>query len=153
MAGSAWLLRDASTLVSRGREHTSIGGARRACRTVFGSYWAAGTARSFRRTSAGLAISGNAISVSVAAIVRLALVLIMIRATVGVVSGSASTYLATEIGIDALLASIVLGSLATQRPFAYQEGSTLARGRRLIRQLLVRRPDRTRRARRPGDEP
>ena len=53
-----------------------------------------------------------------ATVVRLALVLVAIRATVGIVSGSGSTYLATEIGIDALLASIVLGSLATQRPFA-----------------------------------
>ncbi len=53
-----------------------------------------------------------------AAVVRLALVLVAIRAVVGIVSGSASTYLATEIGIDALLASIVLASLATQRPFA-----------------------------------
>jgi intracellular septation protein A len=53
-----------------------------------------------------------------ATVVRLALVLVAIRATVGLVSGSASAYLATEIGIDALLASTVLGSLATQRPFA-----------------------------------
>jgi intracellular septation protein A len=53
-----------------------------------------------------------------ATVVRLALVLVAIRATVGLVSGSARTYLATEIGIDALLAATVLGSLATQRPFA-----------------------------------
>jgi intracellular septation protein A len=53
-----------------------------------------------------------------ATVVRLALVLVAIRATVGVVSGSASTYLATEIAIDALLAATVLGSMATQRPFA-----------------------------------
>jgi hypothetical protein len=53
-----------------------------------------------------------------ATVVRLALVLVGIRATVGIVSGSASAYLATEIGIDTLLASVVLGSLATSRPFA-----------------------------------
>jgi len=53
-----------------------------------------------------------------AAVVRLALVLVAIRATVGIVSGSGRAYLATEIGIDALLASTVLASLATQRPFA-----------------------------------
>ena len=53
-----------------------------------------------------------------AMIVRLALVLVAIRATVGLTSGSASVYLAQEIGIDALLASAVLVSLATARPFA-----------------------------------
>lgn len=53
-----------------------------------------------------------------ATIVRLALVLVAIRATVGIASGSANAYLATEIGIDALLSSVVLGSLATRRPFA-----------------------------------
>jgi intracellular septation protein A len=53
-----------------------------------------------------------------AMVVRLALVLVAIRATVGLTSGSASVYLAQEIGIDALLASAVLGSLATSRPFA-----------------------------------
>jgi hypothetical protein len=53
-----------------------------------------------------------------ATVVRLALVLVAIRATVGIVSGSGSAYLATEIGIDTLLASTVLGSLATRRPFA-----------------------------------
>jgi hypothetical protein len=53
-----------------------------------------------------------------AAVVRLALVLVAIRATVGIVSGSASAYLATEIGIDAVLTSVVIGSLATPRPFA-----------------------------------
>jgi hypothetical protein len=53
-----------------------------------------------------------------AAIVRLSLVLVAIRATVGVVSGSGRAYLATEVGIDALLASTVLLSLATPRPFA-----------------------------------
>ena len=53
-----------------------------------------------------------------AAVVRLALVLVAIRATVGLVSGSATAYLATEIGIDALLCALVLGSLKTDRPFA-----------------------------------
>ena len=53
-----------------------------------------------------------------ATVVRLALVLVAIRATVGLVSGSGRAYLATEIGIDALLASTVLASLATRRPFA-----------------------------------
>jgi hypothetical protein len=53
-----------------------------------------------------------------ATVVRLALVLVAIRATVGIVSGSGSAYLATEIGIDTLLASTVLASLATSRPFA-----------------------------------
>jgi hypothetical protein len=53
-----------------------------------------------------------------AAVVRLALVLVAIRATVGIVSGSGRAYLATEIGIDALLATIVLASLASSRPFA-----------------------------------
>jgi hypothetical protein len=53
-----------------------------------------------------------------ATVVRLALVLVAIRATVGLVSGSATAYLATEIGIDALLCSVVLGSLATDRSFA-----------------------------------
>jgi intracellular septation protein A len=53
-----------------------------------------------------------------ATVVRLALVLVAIRATVGIVSGSGSAYLATEIGIDTLLASMVLGSLASSRPFA-----------------------------------
>jgi hypothetical protein len=50
-------------------------------------------------------------------VVRLALVLVAIRATVGFSSGSASTYLAQEIGIDTLLACVVLGSLRTRRPF------------------------------------
>jgi Protein of unknown function (DUF3159) len=53
-----------------------------------------------------------------AMIVRLALVLVAIRATVGVTSGSATTYLAQEIGIDALLGCVVLASLATARPFS-----------------------------------
>ncbi len=53
-----------------------------------------------------------------AAVVRLALVLVAIRATVGIVSGSGRAYLATEIGIDAILAATVLGSLLAGRPFA-----------------------------------
>jgi hypothetical protein len=53
-----------------------------------------------------------------AMVVRLALVLVAIRATVGVTSGSATAYLAQEVGIDALLTCLVLGSLASARPFA-----------------------------------
>jgi hypothetical protein len=53
-----------------------------------------------------------------AAVVRLALALVGIRAIVGLTSGSATAYLATEIGIDALLCTLVLGSLRTDRPFA-----------------------------------
>jgi hypothetical protein len=53
-----------------------------------------------------------------ARIVRVALVLVAIRATVGLTSGSASVYLAQEIGIDALLTAIVLGSVAVRRPLA-----------------------------------
>jgi hypothetical protein len=53
-----------------------------------------------------------------AVVVRLALLLVAIRASVGLSSGSASVYLAQEIGIDTLLACAVLGSLATARPFA-----------------------------------
>jgi intracellular septation protein A len=53
-----------------------------------------------------------------AMIVRLALVLVAIRATVGLTSGSASAYLAQEIGIDTLLGCVVFASLAGQRPFA-----------------------------------
>jgi hypothetical protein len=53
-----------------------------------------------------------------AAVVRLALVLVAIRATVGLTSGSATAYLATEIGIDTVLGCAVLGSLASARPFA-----------------------------------
>jgi hypothetical protein len=53
-----------------------------------------------------------------AMVVRLALLLVAIRATVGLTSGSASAYLAQEIGIDTLLGCAVLGSLAGQRPFA-----------------------------------
>jgi hypothetical protein len=53
-----------------------------------------------------------------AVVVRLALLLVAIRAIVGLSSGSGSVYLAQEIGIDTLLACAVLGSLATARPFA-----------------------------------
>ncbi len=53
-----------------------------------------------------------------AAVVRLALALVAIRATVGLTSGSATAYLSTEIGIDLLLCGVVLGSLRTSRPFA-----------------------------------
>ena len=52
-----------------------------------------------------------------AMIVRLALLLVAIRAIVGLSSGSATTYLAQEIGIDLLLGSLVLASLRTDRPF------------------------------------
>jgi hypothetical protein len=51
-----------------------------------------------------------------ATVVRAALVLVAIRAVVGVSSGSASVYLAQEIGIDALIASVMLGSVALGRP-------------------------------------
>lgn len=50
--------------------------------------------------------------------VRLALLLVAIRASVGLSSGSAAVYLAQEIGIDTVLACAVLASLASGRPFA-----------------------------------
>jgi hypothetical protein len=53
-----------------------------------------------------------------AMVVRLALVLVAIRASVGFSSGSATVYLAQEIGIDTLLGCTVLASLARGRPFA-----------------------------------
>jgi hypothetical protein len=53
-----------------------------------------------------------------AMVVRVALVLVAIRAVVGVSSGSASVYLAQEIGIDLLLACAVLGSIVASRPLA-----------------------------------
>lgn len=53
-----------------------------------------------------------------AMIVRLALILVAIRASVGISSGSATVYLAQEIGIDTLLACAVLASLARGHPFA-----------------------------------
>jgi hypothetical protein len=52
-----------------------------------------------------------------AMIVRIALVIVAIRASVGFSSGSARTYLAQEIGIDLLLGTVVLVSLRTARPF------------------------------------
>ena len=51
-----------------------------------------------------------------AALVRVALAIVCLRAVVGFSSGSASVYLAQEIGIDLLLACGVLGSLAAGRP-------------------------------------
>ncbi len=51
-----------------------------------------------------------------AALVRVSLVLVAIRAVVGLSAGSARVYLGQEIGIDVLLASAVLGSLAAGRP-------------------------------------
>lgn len=53
-----------------------------------------------------------------AMVVRLALLLVVIRASIGLSSGSATVYLAQEIGIDALLGCAVLTSLAIGRPFA-----------------------------------
>jgi intracellular septation protein A len=53
-----------------------------------------------------------------AMIVRLALILVAIRASVGLSSDSATVYLAQEIGIDTLLGCTVLASLAFGRPFA-----------------------------------
>lgn len=53
-----------------------------------------------------------------ATLVRVSLTLVMLRAIVGLSSGSASVYLAQEIGIDALLSSVVLGSLAAGRPLS-----------------------------------
>jgi intracellular septation protein A len=53
-----------------------------------------------------------------AMVVRLALVLVAIRASVGLSSGSASVYLGQEIAIDILLGCTVLASLARRRPFA-----------------------------------
>ncbi|HEY0515525.1 MAG TPA: hypothetical protein VGD00_00270, partial [Solirubrobacteraceae bacterium] len=51
-----------------------------------------------------------------AALVRVALVLVAIRAVVGLSAGSAKVYLGQEIGIDVLLTCAVLGSLAAGRP-------------------------------------
>jgi hypothetical protein len=53
-----------------------------------------------------------------AMVVRVALVLVAVRAIVGVSSGSADVYLEQEIGFDALLAGVVLGSVALHRPLA-----------------------------------
>jgi hypothetical protein len=51
-----------------------------------------------------------------AMLVRVSLLLVAIRAVVGISSGSASVYLAQEIGIDTLLGATMLGSLALARP-------------------------------------
>ena len=53
-----------------------------------------------------------------AMVVRLALVLVGIRALVGLSSGSARVYLGQEIAIDTLLGSVVLATLRGARPFA-----------------------------------
>jgi intracellular septation protein A len=53
-----------------------------------------------------------------AMVVRVALVLVAIRAVVGLSSGSATVYLATEIAIDTLLGCVVLATLTGERPFA-----------------------------------
>jgi intracellular septation protein A len=52
-----------------------------------------------------------------AMVVRLALLLVAIRATVGLSSGNARTYLGQEIGIDTLLGTAILLSLLSARPF------------------------------------
>jgi uncharacterized membrane protein len=51
-----------------------------------------------------------------ATLVRVALAVVCLRAVVGLSSGSASVYLAQEIGIDVLLAGVFLGTLAAGRP-------------------------------------
>jgi hypothetical protein len=53
-----------------------------------------------------------------ATLVRVALAIVLLRAIVGLSSGSASVYLAQEIGIDVLLACGVLASLAAGRPIS-----------------------------------
>jgi intracellular septation protein A len=50
-------------------------------------------------------------------IVRVALALVAVRASVGLASGSARTYLAMEVAIDVLFGCVVFGSLRTARPF------------------------------------
>jgi intracellular septation protein A len=50
-------------------------------------------------------------------IVRVALVLVAVRASVGFASGDARTYLAMEVAVDALLGCVVVWSLRTERPF------------------------------------
>ena len=49
-------------------------------------------------------------------LVRVSLAVVCLRAVVGLSSGSATVYLAQEIGIDLLLAATVLGTLAAGRP-------------------------------------
>jgi hypothetical protein len=51
-----------------------------------------------------------------AALVRVSLAVVCLRAFVGLTSGSATVYLAQEIGIDLLLAAGFLGSLAAHKP-------------------------------------
>jgi hypothetical protein len=51
-----------------------------------------------------------------AALVRVALAIVCIRAAVGLASGSASVYLAVEIGVDVLLSAVMFGTLAAGRP-------------------------------------
>jgi intracellular septation protein A len=53
-----------------------------------------------------------------AMIVRVALVLVMLRAVVGLSSGSARVYLAQEIALDTLISATVLWLLARGRPLA-----------------------------------
>jgi intracellular septation protein A len=49
-------------------------------------------------------------------VVRLALGLVLIRAAVGLITGSTNTYLGQEIAIDCILAAVFLGSVAIRRP-------------------------------------
>jgi intracellular septation protein A len=49
-------------------------------------------------------------------VVRLALGLVLIRAAVGLITGSTSTYLGQEIAIDCILSAVFLGSVAIRRP-------------------------------------
>jgi intracellular septation protein A len=49
-------------------------------------------------------------------VVRLSLGLVLIRAAVGLITGSTSTYLGQEIAIDCILSAVFLGSLAIHRP-------------------------------------
>jgi hypothetical protein len=53
-----------------------------------------------------------------AIVVRVAFVLVLIRAVVGLTSGSARVYLGQEAGIDLLIGLTVLGFLAAGRPLA-----------------------------------
>jgi hypothetical protein len=53
-----------------------------------------------------------------ALVVRVALGLVLIRATVGLISGSAKVYLGQEVAIDALLGLTVIGSVLVGRPLA-----------------------------------
>jgi intracellular septation protein A len=49
-------------------------------------------------------------------VVRFALGLVLVRAGVGLVTGSTRTYLGQEIAIDCILAAVFLGSVAIRRP-------------------------------------